>query len=193
MQPKRLLRITSSGAFCQKPSNLTKCYGRQMKTCPLITSRRRTILPLPSSPQRTHFVRLDEPKVHTPVAIQVPSLGATISPDGQQVHSLVANQVPSLGATISLDEQQDHNQVANQVPSPGATISPNDTQSTSEWQPTTPTLATVQPTPIVSIPSPKWIHPMTLPFTNDKVWPTNLIHIIHAIKIPPPPPTTNPN
>jgi hypothetical protein len=29
--------------------------------------------------------------------------------DGQQVHSLVANQVPSLGATISLYGQQDYN------------------------------------------------------------------------------------
>jgi hypothetical protein len=55
-------------------------------------------------------------------------------------------------------------------------------KSTPQWQPTTPTLATVQPTPIVLIPSPKWIHPTSLPSADDKVWPTNLINIIQAIK-----------
>ncbi len=56
---------------------------------------------------------------------QVPSLGASISPNGAKVHTPVAAKVPSLGATINLDghEQKVHTPVANQVTSLEAAIS----------------------------------------------------------------------
>jgi hypothetical protein len=61
-------------------------------------------------------------KAHTPVAAQVPSLGAPISPNGAKVHTPVAAQVPSFGASISPNGAKVHTPVAAKVPSLGATI-----------------------------------------------------------------------
>ena len=63
------------------------------------------------------------------------------------------------------------------TPASGQPSASMDCKPTTEWQMKTPTLAPQSPQ-IVPIPTPIW----TLPSSSDKIWPSNLIEIIRAIK-----------